>query len=141
LTFLDTSLLVRMYVREVGSEAVCSLRGREVLVLSRLAEVEFPWALARRRREGALEEGQVATLLALFEEDREGFLRIPVEAEVIRRAGELVGRHPLHPLAAVHLASALVADEGSPEVLLFGSADEGLREAASAEGLGLLPVA
>lgn len=135
MTFLDTSLLVRWYAGRRG-------RGRRGIDggvwVSEIARVEFSSAIRRRIREGSLERAAGHRILGDFAKDLEDWFRVPVDTAVLDRAAVLVERHPLRSLDAIHLASALLAAEGAPERLRFGSSDGDLAAAAEAEGLEVL---
>jgi predicted nucleic acid-binding protein len=61
---------------------------------------------------------------------------VELEPGVARAAGEVAEGFGLRAYDAVHLASALVVDEGDT---LVGTGDRALATAASAAGLGVAP--
>ncbi|MBX7115364.1 MAG: type II toxin-antitoxin system VapC family toxin [Myxococcaceae bacterium] len=134
--FLDSSALVKRYVREPGTERISTLfRGRKEIAASRLAEVEVASALSRRSRKGDL-PAEVARrhhreLLVDLSELRLVEIREPV----LKLAGELVWRRSLRAYDALQLASALRLSQATGIAVTFWCADETLCEAASAEGL------
>ncbi len=135
MTFLDTSLLVRWYAGRRGRRRQGIDGG---VWVSEIARVEFSSAIRRRIREGPRERAARQRILGNFAKDLEDRFRVPVDAAVLDRAASLVDRHPLRSLDAIQLASALLAAEGAPEPLRFGSADGDLAAAAAAEGLEVL---
>jgi len=135
MTFLDTSLLVRRFAGRRG-RGIHGIEGG--ICVSEIARVEFPSAIRRRIRDGTLDLDAGLRALVAFGRDVEACLRVPVDAAVLDRAAVLVERHPLHSLDAIQLASALLAADGVPGRLRFGSVDEGLNAAAEAEGLEIL---
>ncbi len=90
---------------------------------------------------GELEDDVVATLDAAFVADvRNGrFAVVPVADTVIARSLTCVRQHRLRAADAVQLASALLTREADPGVDTMAVFDQGLRVAAQAEGLALLP--
>ena len=137
--FLDSSLVVRRYLRERDHDLLENRLGKgESVFLSELVRVEFPSAVWRRSRGGSLERERARLVLAEFSSDREQYGFVPVSPGVLDRAAALLERHALRSLDAIQLASAQVAAEGSPEPMRFGSADARLNAAAKAEGLALL---
>lgn len=140
--FLDSSALVKRYVEEDGSAVIAQLfRGRKLLAVSRLAEVEVPLALARRARKGDLSE-QVArahgeSVLA----DLKGLRVVELRQRTLERARALGWDHGLRAYDALQLASASRLKTETGMSLTLWSADEALNAAARAEGLrvGLLP--
>ena len=139
--YLDTSLLVKLYVPEPGSQEVASaVRADRQIVVSDLTRLEFTSAVARLVREEALSSSRGRNLLARLEGEWEGYVRVRASDDVLTEGTTLLGRHPLRTLDAVQLASALLVDRSGPTRVRFGTADRRLEEAASAEGLPpLLP--
>jgi predicted nucleic acid-binding protein len=105
-------------------------------VISELALVEMFSLFARRIREGKLASSSAASLRAdfLYHTTKE-YLVVPVGAEVLSQARELVLNHPLRTLDAIQLASAFRAVELLQETMTFVSADNNLL--ARSEGRGI----
>lgn len=136
--YLDSSYLVKLYVREPGSEAVeawladqdgqvvCCLHGR----------LEMFAAFKRQQRERQLSEAQFrATVKRLEQEEKAGVIRwLPVDALLMTSACERLRKLPsavfLRSADALHLACA--ADAGLREIY---SHDRHLLAAASHFGL------
>lgn len=135
--FLDTSALGKRYIAEVGSAwmlaQVQPVSGHLVLI-SELTTVELRTALTRRQRLKQLSPDDGARLRDHFlTHVAEDYLTILVDAPVLRRARDLVVRHPLRTLDAVQLSCALEATSSLNALLTFVSADTVLLTAA-AEG-------
>jgi predicted nucleic acid-binding protein len=136
--YLDTSALVKFYVEEPGSRAVRALLERaQVVSTSRVAYVEMRAGLARKLRQGELREKEYKHILSAFEKDWKDYFVIEVSESVANLGGELVEKHPLRALDALHLASALFLRERVRSDVFFSSFDERLNEAAKAEGLAV----
>jgi predicted nucleic acid-binding protein len=102
--------------------------------------VEVISAFARRMRDGSLSIEDFATLRDAFRGDCLKEYRImPPTLAVIDLACNLLERHPLRAYDAIHLATALGAQQflttGGYPPLTFLSADDRLNSAASFEGL------
>jgi predicted nucleic acid-binding protein len=135
--FVDTSVLVKLYIAEPGSERMRKSAAQEVrIAASVLAFAEIHATFARRRREALLLASELEELLLRFAEDWEGLLQVPVGAEVLAFVPELCKRHPLRGADAVHLASALLLRQELE--VLFACSDSSLLAAAAAEGLAIL---
>jgi uncharacterized protein len=131
--FLDTSALVKRYVRERGSDAVRAVRGSTILV-TRITQAELFAAVARAARDGTLSEVQRTTIFRSVEEDFREWNVVEIRPSIVQRVADLVVRHPLRGYDAVQLSAALsVRDRGA--AVQFWCADERLAEAAGAEGL------
>ena len=112
LFYLDTSALVKLYVREPGTEALLrlasSLHGHRFTTLS-IAEVEFRSAIRRRERAGDLERHVADQLIRRFENHLETrILRQPLNESVLETASALIDTYPLRAYDAVQLAGCLV---------------------------------
>ncbi|GAB4273175.1 MAG: type II toxin-antitoxin system VapC family toxin [Deferrisomatales bacterium] len=135
--YLDTSSLVKLYVREEHSEAVEGwVEEAEILATSVVAYVEALSAFARRCRRSDLGLGQRDALAAGLRKHWPHYLVLPVNET---RAGELAMRHALRAFDAVHLAAALsVRDRPQIPQLRFSSFDRALNRAARAERLDVV---
>jgi predicted nucleic acid-binding protein len=112
LFYLDTSALVKLYVREPGTEALLRLASRQhghrFTTLS-TAEVEFRSAIRRRERAGDLERNLADQLIRRFENHLETrILRQPLNESVLETASALIDTYPLRAYDAVQLAGCLM---------------------------------
>jgi predicted nucleic acid-binding protein len=131
--------MVRLDLPEAGAEASSgAVPVSGIVLVSEIARVEFHSAIARRRRTGLLGEAQERHALLRFSERWKQAETLAVDGPVLDRAVVVARRHALRSLDAIQLASALVAAEGDPGPLLFGSLDARLNAAAKAEGLKLM---
>jgi len=139
MTYLDTSALVKRFVEEKGSERVAALILREgPVATAKIAYAEVFAALARKRRDGALSDRAYVRVRRAVDQDWLGYVRVNLGDEVLRRARDLVRRHPLRAYDAVHLASALELRAALDEPVTFVAADARLLEAARHERLDTL---
>mgnify|MGYP001558233911 FL=1 len=134
--YLDTSALVKLYVREAGSGEVKKLaRESAALATSIVAYAEVRAAFARLMREGVTVEKRHRERLKQFNADWESFMRIELGHAVARTAGELAEAYALRGFDAIHLASALWLNDTSGGQLQFSAFDARLRAAAERAGL------
>lgn len=135
IVFFDASALVKRYVRELETDRVLALLSGATPVVSRLTEVEIASALARRLREGSLARDAHDSARASLMSDLQRISVLELSSTVVRRARDLVGRHPLRAGDALQLASCLEFRErvGAPVDLV--AYDDRLVAAATAEGL------
>ncbi|MCL7453684.1 MAG: type II toxin-antitoxin system VapC family toxin [Anaerolineae bacterium] len=143
--YLDASALVKRYVNEEGSDwlrATITPARSQLLFTSRMTIVEVISAFARRVRDGSLTLEEFASARDLFRGDCfDEYQIMPPTIVVIDSASVLLELHPLRAYDAIHLATALgaqqfLADQDYP-ALTFLSADDRLNEAATAEGLAV----
>jgi len=139
LIYLDTSALIKRFVEETGSNKV------EDLVVERapastatLAYVEVYSGLSRKQRDGELSADQFDEIRIQFEEDWPSYVRVHLRDEVLHLARDLVGRHPLRALDAVHVASALHLQSLLGSAVTFVAADRRLLDAAGTEGMDIV---
>ncbi len=93
--YLDTSALVKLYVRETGSRIVAKLaRESAALATSIVAYAETRAAFARLMRAGVTVEKRHHERLKQFNADWESFMRIELGHALARTAGELLRPTP-----------------------------------------------
>jgi predicted nucleic acid-binding protein len=143
LYYLETSALVKLYVREPGTERLLSLAdrsGENRLAILALAQVELRSAVRRRERHGEIPAVVAAQLLEVFKRHVEGrFITQTVTDFVLDIASTLVDRYALRAFDAVQLAGyiALKSSAGA-DVPVFVCSDKELLTAAKQEGIPIL---
>ena len=137
--YLDTSALIKRFVEETGSAEV------EKLILEQapastatLAYVEVYSGLSRKRRDDELTGSQFDEIRAQFEDDWPSYVRVHLRDDVLHLARDLVRRHPLRALDAVHVASALQLQSLLDAQVTFVAADRRVLDAARAEGMDII---
>ncbi len=143
--YLDTSTLVKRYVDEAGSvwlRGLFELEPRPLFVTSHLMIAEMTSAFNRRVREGSLSSQDYARLKAIFHNDcLSDYQIISINQAVVDSACNLMERHPLRALDAIHLATGLSVHQLVSERDLAGltllSADDQMLAAAGAEGMSV----
>ncbi|MBM3167462.1 MAG: type II toxin-antitoxin system VapC family toxin [Chloroflexi bacterium] len=134
--YLDTSSLVKLYVREEGSDQVKALVDRaEAVATSQVAYPEAYAAFARKQRQGDFTGRQYRSVIKNLQQDWGFYFALDVSWPVARLAGELAERHELRGFDAIHLASALILKSKLESAVTFSSADQRLEVAATAEKL------
>ena len=141
--FLETSALVKLYVRESGTERVLALANRTTehrLAILALTQVELRSAVRSRERNGEIPPLVATQLLETFKRHLETrFVSQMINDFILDVASALVDRHALRAYDAVQLAG-YVALRGSTgtEVPVFVCSDHALLEAARLEGIPIL---
>lgn len=109
IVYLDTSALIKLYIKEQGSELVRQmLHSAELVATSKIAFVETRAALARLMRENLLEDQECLVVKKVFQQDWAKFLVVELTDTLIKMGGELAEKHALRGFDAIHLASALL---------------------------------
>ena len=140
LYYLDTSALVKLYVREPGTERLLRLAAPKTgnrFAVSALARVELHSAVRKRQRLGDMEDSIATQVINLFEKHLETkFVRQILSDSLFDIAVRLVDRYPLRAYDAVQLAGCLVLKKASArQKPVFVCADSQLLRAAKSEGL------
>lgn len=136
--YFDTSVLLKRYVREAGSDRAQELLRRYLVVTSTIAPVEMMSALTRRRRDGDLDDADFRAIIGQLARDRQRWHLVEVTAEVLDRAEAVFERARVRALDAIHLASAMAVNTALNDParrLPFITDDD--RQQAGAQALGL----
>lgn len=143
LYYLETSALVKLYVRELGTDRLLQLASNSVenrfAVLS-LSQVELRSAIRRRERAGDITPKAAGLILDHFQQHMETrFLRQALSETVLDSASEMLDRYALRAYDAIQLAGCLVLKIAvGVELPTFVSSDRQLLEAARSEQLSTL---
>ncbi len=138
--YLDTSALVKLYVREESSAAVAkAVRQADVVVVSRIAYPEARAAIGRRKREHAISAAAARKCVVDLDHDMLACFVVEFTAQVARQAGELAERLALRGFDAIHVASAIEFGRAVGQMPTFVAFDVRLLSAAASEGMATLP--
>lgn len=143
LYYLETSALVKLYIRESGTERLLQLvrsANENRFAVVSLSQVEFRSAIRRRERAGDLDSRAAGLVLDRFQRHMETtFLRQTLAESVLDSACEMVERYALRAYDSVHLGACLalkaIAGASAPT---FVCADRQLLQAAVSEQLPVL---
>lgn len=129
IAFVDTSVLVKKYVEEKGSEKFATLLERVTeIVVAPTYWIELMSAVRRKSHAHGLAPKQVTWLVNEAKKDLLYFHSVKWEENLVEEASRLIQKYALTTLDSIQLASALLA---KPD--LFISADKGLCESAKKE--------
>lgn len=132
--FFDTSALVKIFHKEIGSETVVELIGKSdsVLWMSELAKLEFVSALHRKLRMDEIAEHQLEEVLSIFGDEQKRFRIEPLGSGILAEADKLIRDHArtigLRTLDALHLATFRLISQSDWQ---FVVADKVLAKAAA----------
>ena len=138
LLYLDSSALVKLYVREDRSADVMHWRDAAEAVATSVAYAEARAAFARLVREGHSKSTLHTKRLAKFNQDWEDYLRVELSPALTRQAGDLAEIYALRGFDAIHLASAFWLKELGAGSTHFAAFDQRLTEAAVRAGLDVI---
>jgi predicted nucleic acid-binding protein len=141
--YLETSALVKLYVREAGTDRLLRLADRSsanrFCILS-LAQVELWSAIRRRERNGEIPSVIATQILEAFRRHAESrFVTQKITDFLLDMASTLVDRHALRAFDAIQLAGFMVLMSGTAnDAPFFVCADRDLLIAAEREGAQIL---
>lgn len=137
LVYFDSSALVKLLVKEAGSDLAEQLwDGCDAALASRLAYPEVRAALTAAVRNHDLDPSDLRTAEQAWEDFWAVTHPVELTPAVERHAGELAREHALRGADAVHLASALAI--GDPD-LVIAVWDRRLHTGALAAGTSVAP--
>jgi predicted nucleic acid-binding protein len=139
LAYFDTSALVKNYVQEAGSAQVRVLLTTHEFLSSAIAPIELHSAVQRRYSQGDITRANYNAIIARVKTDRSFWQLVESVPQVLAKAEEVVVKHQVRTLDAIHLASALVIQQSVHALLPFISADE--RQLAAARRCKLQTIA
>ena len=141
--YLETSALVKLYVREPGTDRMLSLASRSNLnrlaILS-LSQVELWSAIRRRQKNGEISQIVATQLLETFKRHSETkFITQIVSDSLLDMAMMLVDRYWLRAYDAIQLAGYLaLKNSAGSDVPFFVCSDKALLSAAIQEGVPIV---
>ena len=140
--FWDASAIVPLLVNETLSRNLQSVAAKDSAMLVWWgSEVECVSALARRQREGVLDERTMETALARLRQLSAAWHQID-PSDLIRETAERFLRvHLLRAADALQLAAAFAAAERRPTSLEIVTLDDRLADAAHKEGFAVINLA
>jgi uncharacterized protein len=142
LYYLDTSALVKLYVREPGTDRLLQLVGNPAenrLAVLVITTVEARSAIRRREREGDIDAKTANQILDRLQRHLESrFIRQALSEMVLDGALEMIDRYALRAYDAVQLAGCLVLKTTDTESPIFVCSDQHLLHAAQSELLAVL---
>ena len=136
--YFDTSVLVKCYVAEQGTQEALSLTGRHAVLSSAITPIEVTSALRRQEAAGGLTRRQSDRAFLRFRADREHWNLLELDRHVLVRAESVVGIALMRTLDALHLASVLVFQTETDLRPPFITGDAQQRRAAEALGLNVV---
>jgi uncharacterized protein len=122
--YFDTSVLVKRYVREVGSRQAAQLLRQYRFLSSALVSVEALSDFTRRKTAGELSERSFSAIVARIRSDRDHWELVELTPAVLSRAEETIEKVEVRTLDAFHVACAPVFRDVSGVHASFITTDE-----------------
>jgi predicted nucleic acid-binding protein len=138
--YMDTSALIKRYVREDGTEEVISIVERANGVGSViLTQVEMAAALAKSVRQGWVQQETAWQAWQDFLVHWRSFARLSISVATLERASGLAWEYGLRGYDAMHFASALAWQEAIDTPVTLATYDRELWTAAQKAGMDVWP--
>ena len=139
IVYIDTSDLVKLYVDEIGSDAIKEIvRKAAIISTSKVAYAEARSAFARKQRDDGFSAKVLRKIVEDLNREWENYFLIEVTDGLIRSAGDIAEKHLLRGFDSIHLASAVNLKNKIGSEGYFSSNDEKLNQAAEKEGIIVL---
>jgi predicted nucleic acid-binding protein len=140
IVYADTSALVKLFVREEGSDATRKmLQQAQILGTGLLTRAELGSALARGAQQGYLMPGEALEARHRLDVVWGSWAHIALDEALVSRAEQLAWEYGLRGYDAVHLAAAQVWHEELGDRIVLATFDRALWEAAKLAGLNVWP--
>jgi uncharacterized protein len=139
--YLDTSALLKRYIVETGTQwtrrLLSPVSGNTLLISELATTVTFSTfaRLLREKKITALRHTRLRSAISLHMKTH--YSVVILESNIIEVSKDLVTRHPLRALDALHLASALIVQSVLTQPITFITADLRLLAAAQGEGFAV----
>jgi predicted nucleic acid-binding protein len=137
IAYIDTSVLLRLILREPGALRLQDVRSCEALVSSELLAVESHRTVDRLRLQGTLSMEEAVARSESVREWLESVDLVLLRPPILARASEPFPT-PIGTLDAIHLATALVWRDRMGRELTMATHDSGLAAATRAFGIEVL---
>jgi len=138
--YMDTSALLKKYFKEPGSdEVIAGWMEATGIVTSSVAYAEVLASFYRKTREVKISAKVFSAILVSFKRDWRSIIRVEVSDDLNETMDRIIRDHPLRGFDAIHLASALIVSDASPEQLVLACYDKRLIIAAQKLGLQTMP--
>ena len=140
--YLDTSALVKRYIREASTDEVVALIEEAEAVGSTIhAKVEMAVALDKAARQGWVTQKSARQAWQDFLEHWPAFTRLNISSGTVERASLLAWEYSLRGYDALHFASALLWQETLDIPITLATFDRELWNAGQKAGIALWPKA
>ena len=139
--YIDTSALVKRYIREARSDEVIKIIERsEGVGSSILTRVEMAATFAKAVRLGWVEAKSASHAWKDYLDHWPSFTRLVVSTGMVERASELAWEYGLRGYDAMHFASALIWQDALVSPITLATFDRNLWLAAQKSGMDVWPL-
>ena len=138
--YFDSSVLLKRYIRENGSDRALALTRRHLIISAAIAPLEMRSALRRLEGDGGLSSKAFQAALKRIQTEREKWDLVAISAEILQSAERLTTDLNIRSLDAIHLACALACQSRLRRPLPLVTADIRQRDAGQKLGLEIISI-
>lgn len=138
--YFDTSTWIKLYIHESGSEQARVLAKKHSIVSSAILLTESFSALRRKRDAMEIDAMMVERLTRLMKEDADLVQIVVASGAVLEKSEHIVLNSTARTLDAIHIASAMVFENGIEAPVLFITSDHNQFQAAQSQRLNAVLV-
>jgi predicted nucleic acid-binding protein len=138
--YFDTSVLLKRYVREDGSDRALSLIRKYSIVSAAIAPLEIRSALRRVHAEGVIPAKAFRSILRRIDSERSQWDLVVLSVEILHSAERIVEDLNVRSLDAIHLACAAACQTRLRRRLSFVTSDVSQQSAAHQLGFEIVSV-
>src|SRR5262245_17270367 len=139
--YFDSSVLIKRYIRQVGTDRALSLTRQHLVISAAIAPLEMRSALRRVEAHGGLSSKAFHAAVKRIQTEREKWDLVAITSEILQSAERLAIDLNVRSLDSIHLASALACQFRLKRRLAFVTADRRQRDAAQKLNLEIISVA
>jgi len=136
--YFDSSVLAKIYVREIGSTTARRLVRSRQVITSSIAGLELMSAFRRNLTSGSIDEKSYSTIVERFQQHRNKWRCVELMPAALEAAEEYVSRFDIRAPDAIHVACATISRGRFPRDLSFITADARQRAVAAILGLDVI---
>jgi predicted nucleic acid-binding protein len=138
--YFDSSVLLKRYVQEQGSERSLVLTRKHLVISAAIAPLEMRSALGRIEIDGELSTKAFKAILKRIQTERERWDLVAISSEILESAERMTVELNIRSLDSIHLACALACQNRLKRSLPFVTADIRQRDAAQHLRLDIISV-
>jgi predicted nucleic acid-binding protein len=138
--YFDSSVLLKRYVQEKGTDRSLVLTRKHLIVSAAIAPLEMRSALRRIEVDGGLSIKAFQATLKRIQIEREKWDLVAISSEILESAERMSADLNIRSLDSIHLACALACQHRLKRSLPFVTADIRQRDAAQQLGLDIIAV-
>jgi len=138
--YFDSSVLLKRYIQEHGSDHALSLTQRYLIISAAVAPLEMQSALRRIEFGGGISTKAFKATLKRIQTERQKWDLVAISSEILQSAEHISIDLNIRSLDAIHLASAFACQSRLKHSIPFVTADVRQREAAQKLHLEIISV-